>query len=193
MKSLSVALALAFAIVLASSTAQAQRPHPHGLGMGDFEANKTFGLGLELGDIVGITGKLFVTGNQAIDFGIGDLYECYYIYGCNNGGLHIYADYLFHPLVLTRADAFELPFYVGAGLRFWDFGYGCDRFGNCTNANAFGIRVPLGLDFDFNNVPLDIFVQLVPTLDFFRDYNGPNTHNVGLDFDFSVGVRYWFS
>jgi hypothetical protein len=64
------------------------------------------------------------------------------------------------------------------------------RGNNCIDASAFGVRVPIGIDFDFNNVPLDIFVQAVPTLDFFRDFNG---HSVGLDFDFSVGVRYWFS
>jgi len=30
-------------------------------------------------------------------------------------------------------------------------------------------------------------VQAVPTLDFFRDY----THDVFLDIDFSVGIRFW--
>ena len=54
----------------------------------------------------------------------------------------------------------------------------------------FGIRVPIGLDFDLNNVPLDFFVQVVPTLDFFHNYD---PHTVYLDVDFSVGIRYWFS
>ena len=88
-------------------------------------------------------------------------------------------------------DPFELPFYIGVGGRFWDFGYNCNPNGTvCTDATAFGIRVPFGIDFDFNNVPLDIFLQVVPTLDFFHDYA---PHGVGFDFDFSVGARYWFS
>ena len=53
-----------------------------------------------------------------------------------------------------------------------------------------GWRVPIGLDFDLNNVPLDFFVQFVPTLDFFHNYA---PHSVYLDIDFSVGIRFWFS
>ena len=54
---------------------------------------------------------------------------------------------------------------------------------------AFGIRVPIGVAFDFNNVPLDVFIQLTPTLDFFSGY----VDNAGFWFDFSVGIRFWFN
>ena len=185
-------IAIVLGVVLGiSSAAHAQgRPHPQGFGGGDFEANKKFGLGLELGDLVGLTGKLFVSPNQALDFGIGDYGYAYRYYG-DTGGLHIYADYLWHPVVLAKTQPFELPLYIGVGGRFWDFGYACDRFGNnCTDASAIGLRVPVGITFDFNNVPLDIFLQLVPTLDFFRDYVG---HNVYFDVDFTLGIRYWFT
>jgi hypothetical protein len=50
------------------------------------------------------------------------------------------------------------------------------------------VRVPLGLSFDFNNVPLDIFIQLVPTLDFYRHYRD----SVYFAIDLSIGVRFWF-
>jgi len=173
---------------LLCGVAQAQRAHPAGFS-GGFEANKTFGLGLEVGDIAGLTGKLFISPTTALDFGIGDLYSSYYI-NQPGGGLHIYGDFLWHPILVAKANAFELPFYVGVGGRFWNFDYACDRFGNCTSAQAFGIRVPLGLDFDFNNVPLDIFGQIVPTFDFFNRYA---PRSFFLDFDFTVGIRYWFS
>jgi len=182
------ALAFAVALVLGGRTADAQRPRPHGFRTSSFEANKKFGLGLELGDLVGITGKLFVTPSQALDFGVGDLYDGYYVNG-GNGGIHLYLDYLWHPFVLAKTEPFELPFYVGVGGRFWDFDYGCDRAGVCSNASLFGIRVPIGIAFDFNNVPLDVFVQVVPTLDFYRDFGG---RSVYFDFDFTVGIRYWF-
>ena len=178
---------IAIAVLASVGTADA-RPRPHGFGGKRFEANKTFGLGLELGEPTGLTGKLFLQPDQAIDFGVGDIYHHYY----GGDGLHLYFDYLWHPVSLASTEAFELPFYVGVGARTWFFDYNCPNGpGNvCNGAEAFGIRVPLGVSFDLNNVPLDIFIQLVPTLDFFRDYA---PHNVYLDVDFSIGIRYWFS
>jgi hypothetical protein len=82
-----------------------------------------------------------------------------------------------------------MPFYIGVGGRLWFFDYGPNNGPNNT-VDAFGVRVPIGLDFDLNNVPLDFFVQFVPTLDFFN-HNYP--HSVYLDIDFSVGIRFWFS
>ena len=43
-----------------------------------FEANKTFGLGLELGEPTGLTGKYFLSGTNALDFGLGYIYHHYY-------------------------------------------------------------------------------------------------------------------
>ena len=186
MKAISFAIILALGL-FASRAAEAQRPRPHGFGGERFEANKKFGLGLELGEPTGVTGKLFLTPDNALDFGIGDLYRNYYIAG---SGIHLYMDYLWHPFVLTKAEAFYLPFYVGVGGRFWNTDY-CDR-GNVNCASLFGVRVPIGISFDFNNVPLDIFLQLVPTLDFYRNYY-PGNRSVYLDIDFSFGVRFWFS
>ncbi len=173
---------IAVAVLASVGTADA-RPRPHGFGGKRFEANKTFGVGLELGEPTGINGKVFLQPDQALDFGIGEIYHHYY----GGDGGHIYVDYLWHPTVLTSQEAFELPFYIGVGGRAWSFDYNCGGR-TCTGAEAFGIRVPIGISFDLNNVPLDIFVQATPTLDFFRDYA---THDVFLDIDFSVGIRFW--
>jgi len=181
-----VALSILFAV--ASASAVDARPRPHGFGSGSkrFEANKTFGLGLELGYPDGLTGKWFFNGSNAIDFGLGYAYRYYYA----GDGLHLYADYLWHPFVLTSAEPFELPFYIGVGGHYWNFDYGCDRFGNCVNDGAaIGVRVPIGIAFDFNNVPLDIFIQIVPTFDFFTRYN----RDFYLGFWPSVGIRFWFN
>jgi hypothetical protein len=173
-----------FAIALFANAAEA-RPRPGGqIGGRRFDANKTFGLGLELGAPTGIVGKYFFSSDRAIDFGVGDIYNYF-----DRFGLHIYADYLFHPVSLVSTPEFELPLYVGLGGRFWDFE---DRGGpgNPDSAFALGFRVPVGIAFDFNNVPLDIFVQVVPVFDIFFNY-GP--HTAYLDFDASVGIRYWFN
>ena len=159
------------------------RGHTH-----SFQANKTFGLGLELGEPTGLNGKVFVSEAGALDFGVGYIYDTYY-YG---DGVHLYADYLWHPVSLVSAPAFELPFYVGVGLRYWDFHY-C-FMGLCNyGGSSVGIRVPLGIAFDFNNVPLDIFVQVVPVFDFVNgDYYNRYRDRTHLGADLSVGIRYWF-
>jgi hypothetical protein len=171
-------------LALFTATAADARPRPGGhLGGRRFEANKTFGLGLELGEPTGIVGKYFFSADHAIDFGVGDIYNYSSRYG-----LHIYADYLFHPVTLATTEDFELPFYIGVGGRFWDFE---DRSTNPRDtAFAVGVRVPVGIAMDFNTVPLDIFLQVVPVLDF---YSGYAAHSVYLDFDVSLGIRYWFN
>jgi uncharacterized protein DUF3996 len=159
-----------------------------GGGGGGFEPNKKFGLGLELGEPSGLNGKVFVSRSGAIDFGVGYIYRQYY-YG---DGLHLYADYLFHPALLASTSSFELPFYIGPGLRYWDFHY-C-YMGLCDyGGSAIGIRLPLGISFDFNNAPLDIFIQLVPVLDFLSgDYYNRYGDREHFGVDFSVGLRLWF-
>src|SRR4051812_39029280 len=99
---LALSMILGFALTT-GGTADA-RPRPHGFGGKRFEANKTFGLGLELGEPSGINGKYFLSGSNAIDFGLGYIYRHYYA----GDGLNLYADYLWHPVVLTSAEAFEL-------------------------------------------------------------------------------------
>jgi hypothetical protein len=184
-------VALSIVLAVASAEPADARPRPAGGGsMRSFSANKTFGLGLELGAPFGLTGKYFISDSNALQFGLGAIYEHYYA----GDGLHLYFDYLWHPFSLVSAAEFELPFFIGVGGRFWDFDY-CRGRNDCGyGGSAFGIRVPIGIAFDFNNVPLDIFVQLVPTLDFFRGdyyryYDDRRTH---FGIDGSVGIRYWF-
>ncbi len=159
-----------------------------GGGAHDFEANKTIGLGLELGEPTGLTGKLFVSPDVALDFGLGWIYRHYYY----DDGVHLYGDVLFHPVSLVSAEAFELPLYIGGGLRYWDFDY-CDM-GVCTyGGSAIGIRVPVGISFDFNNVPLDIFMQFVPVIDFLRgDYYDRYRDRTHVGIDASIGIRFYF-
>jgi len=173
-----------FSVLLTTATQADARPRPSGFGGKSFEANKTFGIGLELGDFAGITGKYFLSnGSNALQFGFGGYngyYRDYY-------GFSLYLDYLWHPVSLTSAPAFELPLFVGVGGRFWDFEDRRDRV--FDDGYAFGIRVPVGVAFDFNNVPIDIFVQLVPTFNFFSHYRD----DFGFWFDFSIGIRYFFN
>ncbi|HVK75098.1 MAG TPA: hypothetical protein VM734_17335 [Kofleriaceae bacterium] len=147
-----------------------------------FTANKEFGLGLILGAPTGLSGKYFYSEDKAIDFAVGFL-------GRYRGrdGLHVHVDHLWHPVSLVSDSAFELPLYVGVGGRFYSFDW--DDNDRYDDGQVLGVRVPVGIAFDFNNVPLDIFVELAFVLDFYvSDYDD----NVDGDFNGGVGVRYWF-
>jgi hypothetical protein len=176
-------LASAALVLCLSSTADARR-RSFGGGGSSYQSNGKFGLGIELGAPSGFNGKFFLSSSTALNFGVGWLYDNYYRDG---DGFHLYLDHLWHPVSLTENATFKLPFYVGVGGRFWSFDDRDDRFDD--RFSAVGLRVPLGLAFDFNNVPLDIFVQLTFVVDvFFGDYRD----RFGPHFEGSVGVRYWF-
>ena len=181
---------IAIAVISALTPVAYARPRPHGFGGKHFEANKRFGLGVELGEPTALTGKYYLSdgGDRALDFGIGDIYD-YYSYG----GFTAYMDYLWHPAVLAETEPFELPFYIGIGGRFWSWDDVRAPGPSYPSGDAFGARVPIGLLFDFNNVPLDLFVQIVPTIDFFFAKPAIEDRDVYLIVDASVGIRYYFN
>jgi hypothetical protein len=167
--------------VLVVSTGSADARRGRSFGGSNYVANGKFGLGLELGAPFGINGKYFLSDDGALNFGLGA--DGYYYR--DQDGFSIYLDYLWHPLSLANPPAFQLPLYIGVGGRLWDFDDN-SRFDD--DGVAFGLRVPGGIAFDFNNVPLDVFIQLTFVFDFYRGYRD-NTH-AGLEG--SIGIRFWF-
>jgi hypothetical protein len=174
-------LALAFA---AAGDADA-RPRPAGRRTSSFQANKTFGLGIMIGAPTGLSGKYYLGSDTAIDFGIGAIYGYR-----GRDGLHLHMDYLWHPLSLVSAEPFELPLYFGIGGRFYSVDY--DRDDRVyDDVQALGVRVPVGVAFDFNNIPMDIFIELALVFDFiFDDYYDDD---FDVDFNPAVGIRYYFN
>ena len=174
-------LALAFA---AAGDADA-RPRPAGRArQSNFQANKTFGLGIMLGAPTGLSGKYYLGPDTALDFGVGVIGRYRH-----RDGFHLHMDYLWHPLSLVSAEPFELPLYFGIGGRLFSFDYDDDR-DTYDDVTALGVRVPIGIAFDFNNVPLDIFIELALVVDFFvNDYRD----DFGADLNGAVGVRYYFN
>ena len=55
---------------------------------------------------------------------------------------------------------------------------------NSSDDARFGLRIPLGLDYNFSNEPLEIFIEAVPVVDF-----SPKTDG---SFNGAIGVRYYF-
>ncbi len=128
-----------------------------------------FGLGVIAGEPTGPCFKLWTSQRTAIDGAAAWSFA-------KNAGMHLHADYLFHNFDLIDVDKGRLPLYYGIGGRI--------RFGEGNGDDNIGIRIPVGLAYLVENVPLDVFFEIVPILDL-----APDTD---LDFTAALGVRYFF-
>jgi hypothetical protein len=129
---------------------------------------KTFGIGVIAGEPTGITGKYMLNDTNGIDAGVGWKTS-------GDSEFHIYADYLFHIHDLIKVKKGALPVYVGGGLRWVD---------RDKKDNKFGFRIPVGLEYLFDNVALGAFAELVPVLNL--------TPDTDFDLEGGVGIRFYF-
>lgn len=114
-----------------------------------------FGLGLEFGGpgSWGATAKIWTSRRTAFQLAM----------KFDEGGSALaQADYLWHTFSVIHMNGTkgEMPLYVGLGANLL-----------FSNPTAFAGRVPLGISyiFDKKNVPVDIYLQAVPTLWFFTN------------------------
>ena len=131
--------------------------------------NGDFGLGIILGEPTGISGKLWTGDNSAVDGAVAWSMD-------NNASLHLHADYLVHSFTSGRVEKGRLPIYYGIGGRI--------KFSENNNDDFIGVRVPVGIEYLFENAPVDIFFEIVPILDL-----APDTD---FDLNAAVGARYFF-
>lgn len=140
-----------------------------------------FGLGFIVGEPTGISFKGWVGSNQAIDGAVA--------WSLGHGNvLNVHMDYLFHNYDLIRVNKGRLPLYYGPGarVRAWQHGeYWHHGEWHPTDGHAdIAFRFPVGLDYQFENAPLDIFLEAAPTLGVL-----PATYfGIGA----GLGMRYWF-
>lgn len=125
-----------------------------------------FGLGVILGEPSGLSGKLWIGEETAIDGALA------WSFG-SNSNLLLHADYLFHNFDLFDVQEGELPLYYGLGGRI--------KLADEINAS---VRIPVGIDYIFANAPLDIFFEVVLMLDLV-----PSTE---FNLNGGIGVRYFF-
>mgnify|MGYP006288382551 FL=1 len=121
---------------------------------------------------VGFAGKGWLSDRQAIagmsSFFIGsENQQSYWI---------LQGDYLFHNFNELQVEEGYLALYVGAGAQFTVLE---------DTDNQFGIRAPIGADYILGSAPIDIFVEVAPTLNV--------TDPTSLRFDGAIGFRYFFS
>ena len=136
------------------------------------------GFGLGLGAPTGLTLELSQAGGRdGLELAFGDD-----AFRGTDGYAHLV--YKFALARLARTSDVSIPFYLGVG----GFVADHDRFFD-DGALDVGLRVPMGLNFDLQRVPLQIFAELalgVPVVTIDHD------HDDLLAVEGYAGVRYWF-
>ncbi len=124
-----------------------------------------FGIGLIIGEPTGISGKYWTGSTTAFDGGVAWSF-------IDDGALHLHADFLKHIFDLIPVEQGDLPLYFGGGARI-----------NIGEQFHFGIRGAVGLNYMFENAPVDIFIEIAPIFDFV-----PAT---AFSMNGGIGVRYF--
>lgn len=142
-----------------------------------------FGLGLQVGSLVAVTGKYWISKPAAIDFGL----------GFGGSATSLYADYLWHvPGIFGTSSKFgrESSGYLGGGggISFWDDSYECGRW-DCsrrTRKSGTGIflRAVFGVEWYPQRTRFGVFGEIGPTFLVTPSMNG--------SLDVNVGGRYYF-
>ena len=122
---------------------------------------RKFGLGIILGEPTGISAKLWTSNENAFDFGLGwsiggDRLGRFD--GNYNGGsrVHFHMDYLWHSFEAIHSTE-RFPLYYGIGGRI--------NTGAGYSSSA-AVRGVLGIAWMPRETPIDIFLELVPSLQF---------------------------
>ena len=132
-----------------------------------------FGIGIIVGEPTGLSLKYWLDEESAVDGAAAWSHS-------ENDSFQLHGDYLIHNYDLLEVD--ELPVYwgIGARLKFKDN----DGRGRNEHDAIFGIRIPMGITYLFEDEPLDLFFELVPVLDLSPD--------VDLDINAAIGLRFYF-
>ncbi|MBN2565101.1 MAG: hypothetical protein JXB46_05270 [Candidatus Eisenbacteria bacterium] len=123
-------------------------------------------LGVMAGEPTGLSLKVWHEGQTAIDAASG------WSFG-KGGRLYVHSDYLWHRMIEDRRAGETVPFYFGIGGRL------LVRDGEDARI---GVRIPVGLDYFFDEGRFNVFVELAPIVDLV-----PETE---LAFSGGIGLRF---
>ncbi len=146
------------------------------LSAGSLSANQgDLGLGLIVGEPTGLSMKIWTSDEHAIDLAAAWSFS-------DNDSFQLHGDYLVHRYNVFKDEKIKgkLPLYygIGARLKLEDDDRGRD------DDDTFGIRVPIGITYLFDQEPIDVFAEIAPVLDLVPDTE--------LDINVAIGARFYF-
>ena len=92
----------------------------------------------------------------------------------DDGYVHLHADYIFKKWRIFNRSATNFETFLGAGL----------QLTTGPGDAHLSARLPLGLSYTFNEVPIDAFIELVPNLSLVPDTD--------FDIDAGLAIRFLF-
>ena len=156
------------------ATAKSAEEGVPGAGAND----KVFGAGVILGEPTGGTLKVFFNQLVALQFSTGILFF-------NRDSFLAVIDIVWHPSIIHESHVGILIWYLGVGPGFgimvpWHK----NRNNDWEPDFAFWVRVPGGVSYLFEKVPVEVFLEISPASRFYPFW----------DFDFfaSTGARWYF-
>lgn len=175
LRRLTFALATGLALTFAGQNAQAT----------EVGTTRNFGLGFALGDPMSFVGKVFISPDNAIDFGVGffSLWNrCRRENGtqvCGGwGSLTLNADYLWEFEIVKGRKA-KLDWHIGAGGRVWLADH------DANQDLAIAGRMPVGVDLTFAKPDfIEVYLEVAPAMYVFPE--------PGVDPEANLGVRFYF-
>lgn len=134
---------------------------------------RKLGIGLIIGEPTGLSVKLWRSSVAAIDFGLG-----WSAFDNQNDSqstrIHLHMDFLRHSFNMLHSNE-RLPVYYGIGGRFK---------GGSDSQSTLGLRGVLGVAWLPMSTPLDLFVEIAPSIDVVPATN--------FNLDAALGIRYYF-
>ena len=129
--------------------------------------DRGFGLGVIIGEPTGLSAKLWTSPVNALDFALG-----WATRGGDQTDFHM--DYLWHSFETIHSSE-RFPLYYGIGGRV---------ITGPGNDGSLGVRGVFGIAWLPHNTPVDVFLELAPTLQL--------TSSTGFYIDAGIGARFYF-
>ena len=128
-----------------------------------------YGIGLALGEPSGFSIKKFNNNNEAFQYTLG--------YSAVKGqeGINIGADYLLHNYDFITAEKGRIQFYYGGGIHLKSYN---------DAGNQLYARVPLGVAYEADDLPVDVFFEFAPGVSVLP--------SPALVTNFAIGARFYF-
>ena len=167
-------ICVSFVFFLCAVAAKAQE------GPQKLAAESGFGTALSVGEPMAVSAKLWVSETSAMNAGFGwSLYRRTPQGMRKRGAPCAYIEYLYHFFDRVKTQTGKFVYFIGAGVE----GAYMDYAETFHEKIFMGLRLPFGLSYMFENAPLDVFLELAPSIVVMRGMTS--------DISACVGLRYW--